>query len=470
VYDKGGNIVKKPNRPTLDQFFGFINNYRKKIDYKAGILCIIAFTVLTISTIYISTGSPKPYVIKVNNKIIGYVSRYDIYSNAIQKIKAENKDVSLKNVTAERTNIIPDAFITSTTIQKAMTNEVKANVKEGTVAIQANNVQIAIVANNEDAKRVIEGVKEYYYPKIQNAKVTIKSSNILESISVKDIKVDPKSVLSVSAAIKKIVNGRGAEKKYMIKDGDTIWDVAVTNNINIEDIKAANPDINMDKIKIGQVIKLAVNLPYVNVRIIAKIDSKEQIPYDSKKVTDKKIRTGYKKVKMHGRNGVAQIIKNVVIENGDLIDENVIVNKTLIAAKDEIVVVGGKTPLYAATGSFLKPARGRLSSPFGRRWGKMHEGIDLAGPTGTPIEAADSGKISFVGRRSGYGLCVMINHGNGLQTLYGHTSKVFVKAGQSVAKGQRIASIGSTGRSTGPHLHFEVRKNGIPVNPLAYIK
>ena len=470
MYDKGGSIVKKPYKTTLGQFLAFLDNYRQKIDYKDGVLCIIAFTVLTISTIYMSTGNPKPYVIKVNNKIIGYVSRYDIYSNAIEKIKAENKNISLKNVIAERTDTIPNGFITSTTIQRDMTNEVKASVKKRTVAIQANNIEIAVVSSDEDAKKVIQGIEEYYYPKIKNAKVTINSSKILENITIKDIKIDPKRVLSVNEAIMKIINGKGAEKKYTIKERDTIWDIAISNNVTVEDIKTANPDLNLDKIKIGQIIKLAVNLPYVNIRITASIDSKEQIPYESKNVTDKKIRKGYKKVKEHGRNGVAEIIKNVVIENGDLIDENIITNKTLLAARDEIVTIGGKTSLFAAIGSFIKPARGRLSSIFGRRWGRMHEGIDLAGPTGTPIDAADSGKVSFVGRRNGYGLCVMLNHGNGLQTLYGHTSKVFVKAGQSVDKGQRIASIGSTGRSTGPHLHFEVRKNGVPVNPLAYIK
>jgi murein DD-endopeptidase MepM/ murein hydrolase activator NlpD len=84
--------------------------------------------------------------------------------------------------------------------------------------------------------------------------------------------------------------------------------------------------------------------------------------------------------------------------------------------------------------------------------------------------ASDGGVVTFAGRRSGYGLCVTISHGNGLSTLYAHCSKLLVRAGQAVAQGERIANVGSTGRSTGPHLHFEVRVGGVPRNPWNYLE
>ena len=102
---------------------------------------------------------------------------------------------------------------------------------------------------------------------------------------------------------------------------------------------------------------------------------------------------------------------------------------------------------------------------------KQHTGLDIGGaPTGTPVVAAADGVVSYAGWLGGYGNCVMVNHGNGIVTLYGHGSKVVASLNQEVKKGDTILEIGSTGNSTGPHLHFEVRINGQYVNPLNYVK
>lgn len=132
-----------------------------------------------------------------------------------------------------------------------------------------------------------------------------------------------------------------------------------------------------------------------------------------------------------------------------------------------------------ATGAMMWPIRGRIASGFGYRYhpihrrSSMHTGLDIAGPNKGAIHAADGGMVIFAGWKGGYGKCVMINHGfkggNNIVTLYGHLSSFSVGVGQYVAKGQVIAAEGSTGYSTGPHLHFEVRRNGAPVNPYGYL-
>lgn len=131
-------------------------------------------------------------------------------------------------------------------------------------------------------------------------------------------------------------------------------------------------------------------------------------------------------------------------------------------------------------GNFVKPVAGRVTSQFGSRMHPIfkrrifHSGIDIGAPYGTPIKAANSGRVIFVGWYSGYGKVIIIDHGNigGLPTttLYAHMSVTIAKQGQSVAKGQTIGKIGTTGYSTGPHLHFEVRQKGNPVNPLNFIR
>lgn len=112
----------------------------------------------------------------------------------------------------------------------------------------------------------------------------------------------------------------------------------------------------------------------------------------------------------------------------------------------------------------------RYTSPFGRRWGRMHEGVDLAGSHGSPIYATADGVVTHAGPESGYGQLVTIRHEFGLETRYGHLSGIDVKVGQKVSRGDKIGAMGNTGRSTGTHLHYEVRVNGSAKNPMTYIK
>ncbi|WP_417807667.1 DUF5930 domain-containing protein [Thioclava sp.] len=112
----------------------------------------------------------------------------------------------------------------------------------------------------------------------------------------------------------------------------------------------------------------------------------------------------------------------------------------------------------------------RFSSPFGRRWGKMHEGVDMAAPTGTPIYAPADGVVIAAEWERGYGNLIKIRHEFGITTRYGHLSKIRVKRGQKVSQGERIADMGSTGHSTGPHLHYEIRISGKAINPMTFIK
>ena len=132
---------------------------------------------------------------------------------------------------------------------------------------------------------------------------------------------------------------------------------------------------------------------------------------------------------------------------------------------------GGDTPAVAWNGSFMRPVSGRITSTFGYRYHpiqhrrKLHTGIDFGVHSGMAIHAAGGGTVIMAAYSRGYGNCVIIDHGGGVTTLYGHCSSLAVSEGQSVTKGQLIAYSGSTGMSTGPHLHWEVRHNGVPVHP-----
>jgi murein DD-endopeptidase MepM/ murein hydrolase activator NlpD len=118
---------------------------------------------------------------------------------------------------------------------------------------------------------------------------------------------------------------------------------------------------------------------------------------------------------------------------------------------------------------FAWPVRGRLSSRFGRRRGRPHEGIDVAAKRGTPIFASESGRVIHSGRLGSYGKVVIVKHAGAFRTVYAHASKLLVRKGEFVERGQKVAEVGSTGRSSGSHVHFEIRRSETPRNPLAFL-
>lgn len=120
-------------------------------------------------------------------------------------------------------------------------------------------------------------------------------------------------------------------------------------------------------------------------------------------------------------------------------------------------------------GDLSWPLRGVLYARFGRRGREAHDGIDLAAPVGTPVKAAGPGRVIYAGEQKGYGLIAIIEHPSGLTTLYAHNHELKVKTGQQVRSGQVIASVGESGRTTGPHLHFELRRDGVPIDPLPHL-
>lgn len=126
-------------------------------------------------------------------------------------------------------------------------------------------------------------------------------------------------------------------------------------------------------------------------------------------------------------------------------------------------------PVRPGSGGLMWPINGPITSPFGPRWGRLHAGLDIGAPEGTPIRAADSGRVALAGPEGAYGLYTCIQHSNSLSTCYAHQSRIGVSVGQSVERGSVIGAVGNTGRSFGAHLHFETRVNGAPVDPAGYL-
>jgi murein DD-endopeptidase MepM/ murein hydrolase activator NlpD len=200
---------------------------------------------------------------------------------------------------------------------------------------------------------------------------------------------------------------------------------------------------------------------------------KEIVEYETIKKESDEYYKGDTYLEQDGVNGV-QIFEGTITKVGgvEVRRKESKPTEVLTKKKDKIIIVGtAERPKTAATGTFIKPLEYfTMTSGFGPRWGRHHDGVDLATRSGTPFVASDGGRVVRAGWYGGYGQCIDIDHGNGFVTRYGHCSKMYVSVGDLVYQGQTIGCVGNTGWSTGPHLHFEVHLNGSRRDPEAYVK
>ncbi|MDE7062382.1 MAG: peptidoglycan DD-metalloendopeptidase family protein [Lachnospiraceae bacterium] len=274
------------------------------------------------------------------------------------------------------------------------------------------------------------------------------------------------NMMSIEDAVAEVTKTKETNKIYEIEPGDCLSVIAVKHDTTVDSIVTLNgfEDENVI-IMAGQEIILAVPEPDIALRICEGVVYEEDytenpiiIPNDAWYTTDEVVR-------QEGTVGRREVNAVVVTENGIETERSMIHQTILAESVPAVIEQGTKIPP-----TYIKPiSGGRFTSGFGMRWGRMHNGVDWACPTGTTVYASSSGTVVSAGWASGYGNCVLISHPDGRMTRYAHNSALLVTAGQSVSQGQSIALSGSTGRSTGPHVHFEIYINGSRVNPLKYL-
>lgn len=282
----------------------------------------------------------------------------------------------------------------------------------------------------------------------------------------------PEEVRSVQEAMTLLNKGTLEDKKYNIQAGDVLGKIASAHNMSSAELMEINPGITEDTVlQIGQELNVTALEPYIEVE--AHYESKEIAPIQFKKLTEKdaKIFKGEEKVKQKGTDGKKSVTHLIRKKNGKVIGKSVAEEQVLEEPVHEVTIVGTKVIPSRGTGNFKWPADGGyVSSQMGKRWGRVHQGIDIARPSTRSIFASDNGVVTDVGYHGTYGNRIIITHNNGYKTLYAHLSSTDVKVGQTVPQGSKIGVMGSTGRSTGVHLHFEVFKNGSNINPMSVLR
>ncbi|NPV90617.1 MAG: peptidoglycan DD-metalloendopeptidase family protein [Firmicutes bacterium] len=340
-------------------------------------------------------------------------------------------------------------------------------------AIVVNGQSRVLLASPEAANSVLERLKATYVS--QYPPEGMKSVGFAEEVSLEQVVATPADILAPDKAIEMILDGeQKPEARYKIKEGDNPWTIARSHDLNVDDLMAANPGIDEERLMIGQEIKLTKSTPFITV--VAKVGKqfRQEVPFEVEVRPDDGQPSTYQKVLEPGAVGMKDMDIDVVYLNG-VPSEELVLSEVMVQEPVKQVEIRGTRAVTAsrkeetASSRLSWPLRGTITSPYGKRGRGFHTGLDIGAGYGRPITAAGPGTVIEAGWGGAYGREIVINHGGGLMTRYAHCSSLKVRSGAKVARGEVIGYVGSSGRSTGPHLHFEVIVNGSTVNPTRYL-
>ncbi|USB33236.1 peptidoglycan DD-metalloendopeptidase family protein [Paenibacillus sp. YPG26] len=359
------------------------------------------------------------------------------------------------------------------------------------VELKVDGKVIGIVKDKAAAAFVLSQVKNRYIPeskpafanKIVHASYSpgrakkassqpqerLESAAFVEKIDQSQVETDPAKVLSTEEALRLLTRGQEKTVTYKVKPGDTFSSIAGQSGISRKELMSLNPGIKEKALQIDESLKLPATEPVLTVKTVESI-AKEAVTSPEVEVRKtNQLRKGVTKVVSPGVSGRKVMSFRVVKENGQVVQKQFLSQKVMTPSRPKVVLQGTKAVSTSGSGRFAWPVTAHsITSTFGERWNKLHKGIDLIS-SNYSILAADGGTVSFAGVKSGYGNCVVINHGNGYETLYGHLSQIDVNRGDKVGRGEHIGIMGDTGHSFGIHLHFEIHKNGSVQNPIKYL-
>ncbi len=391
----------------------------------------------------------------------------------ISDLKAEQTKIWQRNVQVKQNLAFQDVRARRNQVYGLTDLEriLKKNLVFEAVAtgVKVNGQLVVAVKDVQVAENILQQLLKLYQP--EEAKV--ESVAFQEKVELVDVPVALADVLPADRALQVLKEGKEKKVTYLVKEGDSLWSIANANHLNLEDLRQANPEIKGERLDLNQKINLTALVPLVNVIATGQITVQENLPYKVVVETNRNLWHGREKVKVRGQDGQREVTYKVVMKNGTIVNRNVLQEKILQPSTNQVVIRGTKYVMASRTlsgGKLGWPISGRITSRFGKRRGGRHTGLDIHGTRGEPVGAAAAGTVAAAGWEGGYGRMVIIRHSNGLVTRYAHLSKIEVSVGQTVDRGDLIGLVGSSGHSTGPHLHFEVISDSRFQNPVNYLK
>lgn len=416
----------------------------------------------------------RAFKIILDDKELGIVRDKDAVKATIEKIQKELSDEYDAKIVIKE--VIKFKTIQAENSELALMSEIEDSIRNNMTfsllayAIEINGDVLGTLKSKFLAEQIIEYVKKPYTNRMLENGSKIEDVKILEDVKIVEKEMPINDIEEFDKVLKIIQKGTDEEKTHVVEKGESFWSIAQKYNITVDELEQANPDKKPKRLQPNDELSLIVPKPYLTVVTHEEANYVENVKYDTKYEYSSKLYKDETRTQRNGTYGKKEVVAKVEKHNGVEVAKEIISETLVSDPKSKIVLKGTKEiPPTIGKGTFIRPTKGRLTSAFGSRWGKFHYGVDLASRTGTPIKAADGGIVTFAGWKGTYGLMVEIDHGGGFKTRYAHCSKIYVKQGQKVYQDKTVAAVGNTGRSTGPHVHFEVLKYGKPQNPYDYI-
>ncbi|MFX3635006.1 MAG: peptidoglycan DD-metalloendopeptidase family protein [Candidatus Pristimantibacillus sp.] len=492
--DSKGKKQQEPANSQPDTIW-----WRKKPLMFTAALLVLLVTVGLGGIQYVKANTVDYYNVYMNGTALGSISNpaevEQLLKKEAEEVQQANPDITMVLDSGDITytpesafKAVPETDATLVKLESMLTSHATG------VEVEVDGKVIGIVKDQATADAILTRVQSKYAPQLAVKKKskevstlsynsTSKSSSddsavkdgviiqdvaFVEKVKTDGVATEPDQIMNADDVYKKLVQGSAQPTKYTVQVGDCIGCIAQKFDISPQVIYDNNRWIEEDKLTAGDVLDLTVLQPELTVKTVEDLTETVAIeaPIEVKK--NDSMRVGESKVISKGKNGSKRVTYRIVKQNGYVVTEELVNTEVITKAVASVVMKGTKVVLGEGSGTFAVPvANWSLSSKYGKRWGRTHKGIDITG--NKTIMAADDGVIEFAGTKSGYGKTIIINHKNGYKTVYGHMSSLTASVGDIVEKGDKIGVMGSTGRSTGVHLHFEIHKDDVIQNPLKYL-
>ena len=441
---------------------------------------VLPAAALAVMVTVFQTTIRQPYAlqVQVDDKTVGYVANEEVFNSALEAVQQR---INYSGTEQARFTVEPTYSVTvahdvmdENDVADAILKTSSDQISEGT-ALYLDGELTAVCADGTGLQRYISSLLEpYENPDDPNTTVGFNKDVTLENgIYFNESFQDEAEVENELSGVQQ------QEKIYTVQAGDTLWSIAQKNDLTFRELCDLNTNFKgaalteTSNIQAGDELIVTKQEATLEVRI-TKIETwQEEIPYASETTKSNEYNVGTKKTTQAGENGIRSVTAQRVYDtNGTQLSQQILSTEVIKEPVTEKIVVGtkkqAKTSYITGSGQFIWPVPGYRNCS--RWYGGSHKGVDICAAAGTPIYASAGGTVTKAGYNkagagTGYGYSIIINHGNGYTTVYAHCLSLVVHAGQTVKQGQLIGYVGSTGRSSGNHCHFEIRRNGSYIAP-----
>ena len=414
--------------------------------------------------------------VEVNGSVVGYVQTEQVFDSAKEEVA---RRINYAGAGEESWTVEPSYQIAvgeqvldenqmADAILQSSSNEI-----QNATGLYVNGELVAVTTEGDRLCQELSSMTAPYEDP-DNPNLTVSFN---KEVRCEDSIYFTSTIVPVEEIIERLHGEEQGAVYYTIQTGDTPWIVAGSFGISVDELQAQNPDYDFNSnsgFPVGGQLTISQAMPYLQVKRTLISTYQEAIPYDTEEQQDSTLPMGTVQVVQEGAEGVAEITQQQVFYgDSSTPSETTVIDRVVVQEPvTRIVAMGQYVPAeniaYLSDGSTLiwpVPAYRGISRWMIGSSGQIHGGVDIQANYGTEILASASGQVTVAGYHGSYGNYVVINHGNGYQTLYAHASSLAVRVGQTVTQGQVIAYVGSTGVSTGNHCHFEIKRNGARQQP-----